>query len=359
MDINLWQKKTKRMELKESNKISIKLSLLLTGTVLIYFWIQYYFSISNIYFSILFVLIFSAISFWTIQLYIKKYIYDRIKVIYKIIHEKKSKKDEKQNPSKKLNESIDFVHQEVLDWSQDVEQEISHLKQLEEYRKEYIGNISHELKTPLFAIQGYVSTLIDGGILDENINMKYLEKSDKNINRLISIVDELEEINKLESGAIKLNYTRFNIKDLTDDTIESLELKAQNKDIRIYYAKTYESPIYTSADKTQIQRLIANLLSNAIKYGFAKTGKIKISFFDMDDKILLEITDNGPGINKEDLPRIFERFYRSEKARSRKLGGTGLGLAIVKHIIEAHKQTIYTRSTIGIGTTFGFTLAKD
>lgn len=346
------------MRFKESTNIAIQISLIL-GTlftiVLAYFHIVYD---SSILISIGYLVICILISYWVIQTYIERYIYDHIKVIYKLIHNHKVKKSNQKHPSKNNSESIQSVHEEVMDWSREYEQEISQLKQLEKYRKEYIGNISHELKTPLFAILGYVSTLIEGGIDDPNINTKYLDRSEKNINRLIDIVNELETISQLESGELKLNKKRFNIKDLIDDLIESYEMKAEKKGIRIYYGKNYDRPIYVNADKAQIERLISNLLNNAIKYGYANTGKVKISFFDMDKNLLIEITDNGPGINKDDLPRIYERFYRTEKARSRELGGTGLGLAIVKHIIEAHKQSIYTRSTIGIGTTFGFTLEK-
>jgi two-component system phosphate regulon sensor histidine kinase PhoR len=250
------------------------------------------------------------------------------------------------------------VHQEVLVWSEEQDKEISELKKLEKFRKEFIGNISHELKTPLFTILGYISTLIEGGIEDASINKKYLERSEKNLNRLIAIVNELETIGQLESGELRLEMKKFNIKELTDEIIESFEMKAEKKNMKLYYSKNYDRPIYVVADKSQITKLISNLLGNAIKYGYVNTGKIKISFFDMDKNLLVEITDNGPGISSEDLPRIYERFYRTDKARSRDLGGTGLGLAIVKHIIEAHKQSIFTRSTLGIGTTFGFTLEK-
>jgi len=346
------------MQIKESTKISIKVSVILS--VMIFFVLVYVHIISNesVWTLLSILLLFSLSSFLILQLYIEHYIYDRIRIIYKIIHDHKVGKKSKDIQRKKMIGSIESVHQEVLDWSLDYENEISQLKAMETYRKEYIGNISHELKTPLFSILGYVSTLADGGLEDSNINQKYLDKSEKNINRLISIVNELDEINQLESGEIKLEKTTFNLKELFDDAIESLEYRAAKKNIMLYYGKKYEQSINVIADKNQILKLIINLMVNAIKYGFSNTGKVKISFFDMDDKILVEITDNGPGISKEDLGRIFERFYRTDKARNREQGGSGLGLAIVKHIVEAHKQTISTRSTIGIGTTFGFTLEK-
>lgn len=346
------------MKLKESTTIAIRASLIL-GFIIASVLSYYYFLHNTSWIlSVIFIIIFLAVSFFIIQLYIERYIYDHIKVIYKLIHNQKVKKTKSDKNKIQKIPSLQSVHQEVLGWSKEFESEISELKQLEKYRKEYIGNISHELKTPLFTILGYISTLLDGGIKDENINFKYLERSEKNIARLINIVNELESISQLESGELKLKKERFNIKDLTDDIIDSFEMKANTKNMRLYYGKNYERPIFVIADKNQVEKLIANLIGNAIKYGYTNTGKIKISFFDMDKNLLIEVTDNGPGISKEDLPRIYERFYRTDKARSRELGGTGLGLAIVKHIVEAHKQSIYTRSTMGIGTTFGFTLEK-
>jgi len=346
------------MKLKESTIIAIRASLILGLIFAAVLSFYYFLHQTSLMMSAIFFVIFIAVSFFVIQLYIERYIYDHIKVIYKLIHNQKVKKPKGDKKQLQQTASLESVHQEVLGWSKEYESEISELKQLEKYRKEYIGNISHELKTPLFAILGYISTLLDGGMEDENINMKYLERSEKNLTRLINIVNELETISQLESGELKLNLVKFNIKELTDDIIESFEMKADAKNMRLYYGKNYERPIYVVADKSQIEKLLTNLIGNAIKYGYANTGKIKISFFDMDKNLLIEVTDNGPGISKEDLPRIYERFYRTDKARSRELGGTGLGLAIVKHIVEAHKQSIYTRSTLGIGTTFGFTLEK-
>ncbi len=322
---------------------------------LLYFIMVYHIPL---WLSFVFYIFFLLLSIWVIQNYIERYIYSKIKLIYKFIHDHKVKKPSSKINKRRFPDSLESVHQEVLDWSKDYESEISQLKQLEKYRKEYIGNISHEIKTPLFTILGYVSTLSDGGLKDDSINLKYLDRTEKNINRLIRIVQELETISQLESGELQLNKTVFNIIELTNEVIESLEIKAQEKNISIFYSKSYDQAIYIFADKNHIQRLLSNLIHNAIKYGYENTGKVKISFFDMDKNILIEVTDNGPGIEKNNLPRIFERFYRTDKARSREMGGTGLGLAIVKHIVEAHQQTISTRSTLGIGTTFGFTLEK-
>jgi two-component system phosphate regulon sensor histidine kinase PhoR len=346
------------MKLKDSTHIAIRTSIILSAISLLplgYFYIE---NNTSFLVSLVFLVFFSIITFWVVQQYTESYISERIALIYKFIHQHKSSKIEKKERAKTTTNTIESVHQEVLDWNKNYEQEISQLKQLEVFRKEYIGNISHELKTPLFTLLGYISTLIDGGLYDEDINLKYLDRSEKNINRLIRIVNELDIISQLESGELKLDQKRFNIIELFDEVVESLEMKAKEKSISINYGANYEHPIYTIGDVNQIQRLVENLINNAIKYGNADIGQIKISFFDIGKHILVEVTDNGPGISKEDLPRVFERFYRTDKARSRDLGGTGLGLAIVKHIVEAHQQSINVRSTIGIGTTFGFTLTK-
>ncbi len=297
-------------------------------------------------------------TFWVIRLHIENYIYQKIRVIYKTIHDQKRTKSKQIRDRNVALPSIENVHHEVLSWSKDYQDQIQELKRLEKYRKEYIGNISHELKTPLFNIQGYISTLIDGGIEDKEINLKYLSRSEKSVERLIKIVEELDTISGIESGELVLNKTRFNIINLVKEIFELFEVKAAEIDCHLGFNKNYDSSIFVYADRGQIHTLLTNLISNAIKYGETRQGKIKVGFFEMNENILIEVTDNGPGISKEELPRIFERFYRTDKARSRDTGGTGLGLAIVKHIIEAHKQVINVRSTIGLGTTFAFTLNK-
>ena len=220
------------------------------------------------------------------------------------------------------------------------------------------GNISHELKTPIFNIQGYVLTLLDGGLEDPSINRDYLIKAEKSINRMIAIIDDLETISMLESNQLQLNKSRFDILSLLREAMEAVEIKARKKDCSIFLSQIYDRPIYVIADRQRILQVLINLLDNAVKYGRKKEGKVKIGFFDMDEHILIEISDNGPGIAQQDLPRIFERFYRTDKGRAREQGGTGLGLAIVKHILEAHNQSVTVRSTLEVGTTFGFTLLR-
>ena len=222
-----------------------------------------------------------------------------------------------------------------------------------------MGNVSHELKTPIFNIQGYVLTLLDGGLEDPTINREYLKRTEKSINRMVAIVEDLEEISMLEYGELKLKFTTFNIVELTREVIDFLEIKAQRKSHRIYFDKSYDKPIYVHADKKRIRQVLVNLIDNSIKYAKREYGKTKISFFDMDENLLLEVTDNGIGIARENIPRLFERFFRTDKARSREEGGTGLGLSIVKHIMEAHHQSVNVRSTPGIGSTFAITLSRS
>ncbi len=342
------------MKIKESTNIALKISGI-TSLLFVLWYILIYFSQGNDawYIFIIGLLVVFFITFWFVRLYIGHYVQDRIKLIYKMIHSAKGANKKGKGLSTKE------VQQEVVEWSRNYEDRVAKLKALEQYRKEYIGDIAHELKTPLFALLGYNSTLLDGGINDTDINLKYLQKSEKHINRLIDIVNELDTISQLELGQIQLKIERFNLKTLCDEVIESLEIKASEKNVRVFYGKNYNKPIWVNADKKQIHRVVSNLIKNAIDYGYKHTGTVKISFFDMDDKILTEFTDNGPGIAQEDLSRIFERFYRADKARSREPGGgTGLGLAIVKHIAEVHHQSVFARSTVGIGSTFGFTLEK-
>lgn len=296
-------------------------------------------------------------SYFVIRYTLERFIYNKIKLIYKTIHQLKAPKGSSKSIDIKAD-TIEKVNQEVQKWGEVQQKEIRQLKELAKYRREFLGNISHELKTPIFNIQGYVLTLLDGGLEDPNINKQYLMKTEKSINRMIAIVEDLEEIAHLESGELQLNYKIFDVVGLTQDIFDFLEIKASKKQNTLFFGKTYDKPVYVYADKKRIRQVMINLIDNAIKYGKDKNGSTKISFFDMDENLLVEVTDNGEGIPKESIPRIFERFYRTDKGRSREQGGTGLGLAIVKHIIEAHHQTINVRSTVGVGTTFAFTLRK-
>lgn len=286
---------------------------------------------------------------------IERFIYQKIKLIYKTIHNFRSSKANKTDKT----DSLDNVNESVLEWGAHQRTEIEELKKMAAYRREFLGNVSHELKTPIFNIQGYVLTLLDGGLEDETINKEYLLRTERSINRLIAIVEDLEEISKLESGELKLIMQRFDIADLSREVVEFLEMKARKNNASVTIENQFEKPIFIKADKKRMRQVLINLIENAIKYGNKEQSKILVRFFDMDKNYLIEIKDNGPGISEENLPRVFERFYRTDKGRSRDQGGTGLGLAIVKHIIEAHNQTITVRSKLGQGTTFAFTLSKS
>jgi two-component system phosphate regulon sensor histidine kinase PhoR len=304
--------------------------------------------------SFSFPLLVFVFSYFSIRYYFDKFINNKIHLIYKSIRSLKVAK-ESERPRRS---SLDEVNREVIEWTETKKKEIEDLKRMATYRREFLGNVSHELKTPIFNIQGYVLTLLDGGLDDPNVNKEYLLRTEKSINRLISIVQDLEKISQFESGELHLDTSRFDIITLAKEVIEFLEIKARKKNISIQMAETYSHPFMVMADRERIREVLINLIDNSIKYGNPEDGKTKISFFDMEEAILIEVTDNGAGLESSELPRIFERFYRVDKARSRQQGGSGLGLAIVKHIIEAHEQTINVRSLPGVGTTFAFTLEK-
>ncbi len=286
-----------------------------------------------------------------------RYVYKKVKLIYKTIGAAKPDQSNGKTPQKQT-ESLEGVNRAMLEWSKRQRTEIEELKKLAVYRREFLGNISHELKTPIFNIQGYVLTLLDGGLEDENINRTYLMHTEKSINRLIAIVEDLEEISKLESGELKLNLQQFDINELSKDVLEFLEMKSRKYKTKVTLEKQSDKPALVKADKKRIRQVLINLIENAMKYGDKEENLVNIRIFDADENYLIEIKDNGSGISEENLPRIFERFYRVDKGRSRDKGGTGLGLAIVKHIVEAHEQSITVRSQLEKGTNITFTLEK-
>ncbi len=298
------------------------------------------------------------VGYFTIHDSLERFIYRKIKLIYKTIHSMKASSSS--NPIKvdMKNQMIDEVEQEVVDWAKDWTKEISTLKAMEVYRREFIGNVSHELKTPIFNIQGYLHTLLDGGLADPDINFKYIKRAAKNAKRMANIVADLGYISKFEAGKLQLHLTNFDICQMIKDVMDDAELKAAAKGIQLAFKDPDQKPVFVEADIESIRRVVVNLISNSIKYG-KEGGKTLIGFYDLDSNILIEVSDNGKGIGQEHLPRLFERFYRADKGRSRSEGGTGLGLAIVKHIVEAHQQTINVRSRVDFGSTFGFTLKKE
>lgn len=315
-----------------------------------------YISIEWYLFIILLIVLFVVNYFLSFYL-VEKFIHKKIKVIYKTIHSLKLSKDSVPEDFKMDTDILNQVNKDVVDWASNKKEEIEQLKSMEQYRKEFIGNVAHELKTPIFNIQGYILTLLEGGLEDPRINRDYLQRAERSVERMITIVEELDTITKLESGQMKLDVEKFDIVALTKEVFEQSEIHAKSKNIKMLFHKNYEKPIKVKADKERIRQVLTNLIINSIKYG-KENGTTEVRFYDMDDNLLVEVADNGVGINEKHLPRLFERFYRVDQSRSRDMGGSGLGLAIVKHIIEAHKQTINVRSTENVGSTFSFTLSK-
>ncbi len=298
-----------------------------------------------------------SVFMFTISRYlVRRFLYSKIRMLYKTIHDTQFIDREFVDKVKTID-ILDEAEKKVREWSEGRGSLIMQLKRQEEYRKEFIGNVSHELKTPIFNIQGYILTLLDGGLEDENINRSYLERTEKSINRMIGIVKDLESISKLEYGELKLITERFNIIESINEVVETQEMRAQKHKIKIQFPQSNSIAKYVEADKKEIFQAMVNLVVNSIKYG-KQGGKTQIEVMDMGDKLLIEFRDNGIGIEKDNLPRIFERFYRVDKSRSRNMGGSGLGLAIVKHIIDAHDQSINVSSTYGEGSSFTFTLNK-
>lgn len=282
-----------------------------------------------------------------------------IKKIDQLLIIVKNYRAQSDKPSSGVNygpNEIDNLNLEIMAWAEDRKNEIERLKKLEMYRKEFLGNVSHELKTPIFNIQGYVLTLLDGGLEDPSINRNYLVRAEKSVDRMITIIDDLEAISQLETGELQLEPERFDIGALLKDVIDAQEMKATEKGITLTIPEETK-PVFVIADRFRIRQVIVNLIVNSVKYG-KEYGETKIRIYDVGDTISIEIADNGIGIAKQHISRLFERFYRVDKSRSREQGGTGLGLAIVKHIIEAHNQTINIMSTEGVGTVFSFTLKK-
>ena len=334
--------------------IAIYTSLLLTLIVSVFSFI-----ITKSWLQTLSIAAIIFIASYFLYLYtIEFFIYRKIKLIYKNIHTLKGKKAE--NALLNVLETADpinEVNKEVMRWAEDNGEEIAQLRKLEEFRKEFLGNVSHELKTPLFIIQGYINTLLDDDLDDKEMTLYFLRKAAKGVDRLAALVQDLEIITQLESGYITVEHETFDIYDLTRDVYDSLERRAADKNIELTYKAGKDTVLIVEADKDRIMQVLNNLVINAIKYSNENT-KISIGLYDMEEYVLVEVTDEGLGISEEHLARLFERFYRVDKGRSRAEGGTGLGLSIVKHIIEAHGQTINVRSSIGVGSTFGFTLQK-
>lgn len=289
---------------------------------------------------------------------LEKFIYNKIKLIYKRIHELKSGNTTIEDGKIKMNRDIfEDVNEDVKEWADNKSIEIARLKKQADYRKEFLGNVSHELKTPIMSMQGYLETLAEGGIHDNRINQQYVEKALRNVERMVEIITDLENISMLESGEFELKKSKFDICMLVKDVFETFEMQAENRNVRLGIKKETDREYFVTGDQNLIREVLVNLVGNAIKYG-KKDGSVEIGFYEMGRQLLVEVSDDGIGISPEHINRVFERFYRVEKSRTRETGGTGLGLSIVKHILEAHGQTISVNSTPGAGSVFSFTLER-
>ena len=322
-----------------------------SGFLAILLWFFLEFSLSII---LVFAVSIATFSFFVIQYRVERFIYRRVKKIYDDV----SLLESTSFRSQPITTDMETLTKQVKKFATDKKLEIETLKVREEYRREFLGNISHELKTPLFTVQGYLSTLLDGAMEDKKIRKKYLERAEKGVERLVYIVEDLDMISKLEMGDVNLELSKFNIIDLVQSVFDLLEMVADKKNIILMFDRKYNKAINVFADQEKIQQVLSNLIMNSIKYG-KENGTTEVTIEDLvDDKIIVRIRDNGEGIEKQNIPRLFERFFRVDKSGARSEGGSGLGLSIVKHIIEAHGEKIYVESEFGNGSEFSFTLEK-
>lgn len=344
------------IKLQRSYRFALQSSLLIAlifGLVLGI--LLYFFHDFNLLVVVLSTIILFLFSFITLQIRIEKFIYKRIKQIYDDV----ALLESSTLTSDPITTDMRTLTEEIEKFAKDKKVEIDTLKVREEYRKDFLGNVSHELRTPLFTVQGYIETLLDGAMNDKNVRKKYLQRASKGVDRLIYIVKDLDLITKLEVGELNLEEENFDIVELIQSIFDQLEMKAEKKNIVLTFDMEYPKPVKVFADKEKIEQVITNLIVNSVKYG-RRDGTTEVSVENLiKNKVIVRITDNGEGIPKRYIPRLFERFYRVDQSGSRKEGGSGLGLAIVKHIIEAHEEKIYVESEIGVGSEFSFTLEKS
>ncbi len=341
--------------IKKTYKFAFKTSLFITLFSTLAMSVFLYVTKSSFLWTLpLFAIIGFLLSFLIIQYRVERFIYRRVKKVYNDL----TLLEVSDLRKKPITTDMATLTKEIDKYARDRKFELENLKIREEYRKEFLGNISHELKTPLFTVQGYLETLIDGAMDDEKVRDKYLNRANKGLERLIYIVKDLDMITKLEVGDLQLNKNSFDIIELIQNVFDLLEMKASKKKITLLFDIDYEQPVYVHGDKERIQQVLSNLLVNSIKYGREK-GTTEVSVENLiKNKVIIRVTDNGEGIAKENLTRLFERFFRVDKTGSRKEGGSGLGLSIVKHIIEAHSENIYVESELDVGSEFSFTLEK-
>ncbi len=345
------------LRIRSINYAALLIALLVTvvvivsGTIVAVAWHFYWWGVMVVCFSTF------VVTYLFSRFVLKKFVIYKMKPIYQIVFDRNLRTRDLEGVYLKKENLLETVTDEISDWAESTRQEIERLEEMENFRREYLGNFAHEIKTPVFNIQGYLSTLLDGALEDESVNRLYLERAEKSTERIVDVVTRLDEISRLESGEPHLEYSRFDVVALVREIADTFEMEAQGRGITIRFkAKTPES-LTVVADRKYIAQVVVNLISNAIRYG-SPGGWTRIAFIDMFDKVMVEVADNGEGIEKEDVGRVFERFFRTDASRSREKGGSGLGLAIVKHIVEAHGETITVRSELGVGTTFSFTLSK-
>ena len=349
------------MKIKTVNTVALIVGIITILCVSMGLLIGYIFGNRGLWWGLVFAIGSGLIVFFGGRWAMKNFFIERIKPLYRIVLGRDIQTTEIAEELEQEEHPERSVSAELNRWAEQNQKEIARLKENELYRKEFVGNVSHEIKTPIFNIQGYISTLLDGGMSDPVLMRRYLERTEKSIDRLINITNDLEAISRLESGVLNLNYERFDIVQLTRDIVDTIEFEATKKNISVVVGSSHTTPyppVWVKADQYYIEQVLINLIINSIRYG-NEGGETFIKFIDLFDKILVEVRDNGRGISKEDIPRVFERFYRTDKGRSRSQGGTGLGLSIVKHVLEAHGETINLRSELGKGSTFSFTLSKN
>lgn len=340
-------KKSYRFAIKTSFYITLYITLLMSVFLYCFFELLWWAPL------VIFISVY-VFAFLVVQFRVERFIYRRVKKIYDDLTLLESASLTKGA----ITTDMRTLTQEIDKFARDKKIEIETLKVREKYRKEFLGNVSHELKTPLFTVQGYILTLLDGAMNDKEIREKYLQRASKGIERLGYIIKDLDMITKLEVGDLSLNIEVFDIVELVENVFDMFEMKASKKKITLAFDMDYDTPVFVKADKDRIQQVLANLIVNSLKYGRDK-GTTEISIENLiKNKVIVRVTDNGEGIESRHLPRLFERFYRIDKSGSRKEGGSGLGLSIVKHIIEAHDEKIYVESEYNVGSEFSFTLEK-
>ncbi|MFK7806336.1 MAG: sensor histidine kinase [Saprospiraceae bacterium] len=343
-------------------KLSLYVAAFVSVIVLLIFAAFYYVELLRIQWWVLPIISVSFFLFiYRLMIFVLgEYIYRKVKLIYKNIHSTKREKLLKKGSKGVIQMNEDLlgnVEKDVSEWAESQAKEIASLRDLEEYRRDFLGNISHELKTPIFNMQGYLFTLLEGGIYDENINEEYVRRALVNVQRLQTIVTDLDVISKLEANKIKLEITSFDIIGLIEECFEDNQMLAAERKIKLAFKSGADTSFLVKGDRENIRQVLNNLIGNSIKYG-KENGNTKIGCYNMETYILVEVEDDGIGIAKKDMKHVFDRFYRADKSRSRTVDGSGLGLSIVKHVMEAHKQTINVRSKEGRGSTFGFTLER-